>query len=93
MEMVNKKEVPCREVVELATDYLEEALLEPLRSLLEAHLEECDGCQEYLEQLRQTVRFLRSYGEACPPAAVDMEKLSEIFRSWAATSTTPERDK
>ncbi|MFQ5947902.1 MAG: zf-HC2 domain-containing protein, partial [Acidimicrobiia bacterium] len=34
----------CREVFKLATDYLEEAMLEPLRSLLEAHFEECEGC-------------------------------------------------
>ena len=91
MEVVNKKEVVCREVVELATDYLEETLLEPLRSLLETHLEECDGCREYLEQLRQTIRFLHSYGQACPPAAVDVKKLTKIFRSWAATSTPPGR--
>jgi anti-sigma factor RsiW len=45
----------CRELVELVTEYLDGVLPTPIRARLEAHLEECGGCERYLEQLRQTV--------------------------------------
>jgi predicted anti-sigma-YlaC factor YlaD len=82
---MKEKEVVCRDVVELATDYLEGALLEPLKSLLEEHLEECDGCVEYLEQLQQTVGVLRSLGGEQSFERKAWEELKEIFRRWAAT--------
>ncbi|HSK25946.1 MAG TPA: zf-HC2 domain-containing protein [Jiangellales bacterium] len=51
-------DVRCQQVVELVTDYLEDALDADLRSRVEAHLADCDGCQEYLEQMRTTVNLL-----------------------------------
>ena len=45
----------CREFVELVTDYLEEALPRRDRRRFEKHLDACDGCSAYLEQLRVTV--------------------------------------
>ena len=49
----------CRELVELASDYLDGALPEGTRARLAQHLEDCRGCERYLEQLRQTVRLTR----------------------------------
>ena len=50
-------ELPCRELVELVTEYLDGALAVEARARFEEHLERCAGCERYLEQLRQTVRL------------------------------------
>lgn len=47
----------CRELVELATEYLDGALPASTREQFEAHAAECGGCERYLEQLLQTVRL------------------------------------
>jgi len=43
--------VVCRELVELVTDYLEDALPPDLRAAVSGHLDGCDGCVEYVRQL------------------------------------------
>lgn len=48
----------CQELVELVTDYLEGALDERTTTEVEAHLAFCDGCVDYLEQMRETIRAL-----------------------------------
>jgi len=84
--MSDQKEIACREVVELATDYLEGELTDPLLSLLEEHLPECDGCTEYLEQLRHTLRALRKLPEARRSDPANLDELKRMFRSWAESS-------
>jgi anti-sigma factor RsiW len=51
-------EMPCQELVEVLTDYLEHALSERDRMRLEAHLEECDACTAYLDQFRRTIALV-----------------------------------
>ena len=51
-------EMPCRELVELVTDYLEDRLSPLDRVRFEAHLAACEACRTYLDQVRQTVRTL-----------------------------------
>jgi predicted MFS family arabinose efflux permease len=48
-------EVACRELVTLVTDYLDGALPADWRQGIEQHLGECDGCREYLDQIRTIV--------------------------------------
>ncbi len=50
-----EQSLPCRDVVELVTDYVEHALGDADRRRLEAHLEDCDGCTTYVQQVRATV--------------------------------------
>jgi hypothetical protein len=50
----------CRQVVELVTDYLEDALDPLARTDFEAHVAGCDGCPIYLDQMRATIALLRS---------------------------------
>jgi hypothetical protein len=51
-------ELSCAELVELVTDYLDEALdSRTLESLLE-HLADCPGCEHYVAQFRQIIRTL-----------------------------------
>jgi anti-sigma factor RsiW len=57
------EELSCQELVELVTDYLE-GVLDPSRlAALDAHLAACDGCDTYVEQMRQTVAALRGLGD------------------------------
>ena len=75
-------EMPCRELVELITDYLEDRLLPVDRIRFEAHLAECEPCRAYLEQFRQTTRVLgRLPEESLSPEA--RNALLAAFRGWA----------
>jgi anti-sigma factor RsiW len=75
-------EMPCRELVELVTDYLEDRLSPIDRARFEAHLTECEACRTYLEQFRQTIRVLgRLPEESLSPEA--REALLTAFRGWS----------
>ena len=74
-------ELSCSDLVELVTDYLENALPPAERVRFEAHLIACPGCQTYLEQMRQTIDVLgRVTEESLEPAARD--QLLDLFRTW-----------
>ena len=77
------RELACQDVVELVTAYLEDAL-EPFdRERLEEHLVFCDGCQNYLEQMRTSIRLSGRVEDALP---VELEtQLLEAFRGWRAS--------
>ena len=64
--------VACQEIVELVTDYLEGALDPDMTAEVEAHLQLCDGCDIYVEQMRATIRAL---------GTVPLETLSETAQS------------
>ena len=51
-------EMPCQELVEVVTDYLEGRLSPTDRARFEAHIADCEYCQSDLEQMRQTIRTL-----------------------------------
>ena len=71
----------CQEVVELVTDYLEHALADDEATLFEQHINFCDGCEWYLEQMRITVAAVgRIDEEDVPPET--REKLLAAFRDW-----------
>jgi hypothetical protein len=62
-------ELACQDVVEAVTDYLDDALSPERRDELDRHLVGCDGCTEYIGQIRATVDGL---GVARPaPVAPD----------------------
>jgi anti-sigma factor RsiW len=58
MRLFRPGELSCKEVVELVTDYLEGRLSRRDRRRFERHLKACDGCTNYLEQMRETLRVL-----------------------------------
>ncbi len=81
MSVSPSRDLVCREVVELVSDYLEGALDERDRVRFEAHLTACDGCTAYLEQMRQTVRVAGTLApEALDP--VFRARLVDAFRDW-----------
>jgi anti-sigma factor RsiW len=53
-----RRDLVCRDAVALVTDYLEGGLSSRQRARLERHLAACDGCEEYLRQMRRTIEVL-----------------------------------
>jgi anti-sigma factor RsiW len=69
---MKRDEVLCREVVEVLTDYLEGVLPADDRVALEQHLLTCDGCTNFLAQLRTSIALVGRAGlEEVPPRVVD----------------------
>ncbi|MBS1693281.1 MAG: zf-HC2 domain-containing protein [Actinobacteria bacterium] len=48
-------ELNCNEIVELVTAYLDGSLDLDTRARFDLHLVECDGCENYLQQFRETI--------------------------------------
>ena len=71
----------CQEVVELVTEYLDESLSVEHASLFEQHLNFCEGCVWYVDQLRATVEAVGEVREEdiAPEAK---ERLMAAFRDW-----------
>jgi anti-sigma factor RsiW len=80
---VYAEQLSCQELVELVTDYLEGALSEEETARFESHIGLCDGCNVYLEQIRQTIEVTGSLSvDELSPEAV--HALLDAFRSWRA---------
>jgi predicted anti-sigma-YlaC factor YlaD len=78
---VSEQPITCHEVVAILTDYLEGALSEEDRRRVEDHLAICDGCTNYLEQLRDTIRLTGMIDEEQIPDE-QKRRLLEAFRDW-----------
>jgi anti-sigma factor RsiW len=83
--MIDTEALSCQELVELVTDYLEGALEERDLRAFEAHLANCDGCTEYLEQMRTTIRVV---GTLTPNDLTQAAEtvLLKAFRDWKRSS-------
>jgi anti-sigma factor RsiW len=71
----------CNELVELVTDYLEGRLPPADLDRFDAHLQECDACVTYIEQIRASVAVLGTLREETLPAGAADALLAE-FRDW-----------
>ena len=74
-------EMPCQELVEVITDYLEGALPERDRIRFEEHLAVCAKCAEYVEQFRRTIALVGRVDERDLDPAT-REGLLAAFRDW-----------
>ncbi len=74
-------DLTCKELIELVTDYLEGKLPPADRTRFETHLSGCQGCTNYLDQMRQTIRTLGKLTENTLPAETQTEMLM-LFRNW-----------
>jgi hypothetical protein len=72
--------VACREFVELVTEHLEGTLPAELEQAIAAHLDLCDPCVEYLEQMRGTVALLGTLPTETLPPVVRSELLDGYTR-------------
>jgi anti-sigma factor RsiW len=70
----------CQELVELVTDYFEDALSPAERDRFDAHLSVCPGCEHYLEQMRITMRLVRDSSEL--DGRPEVASLLEMFRDY-----------
>ena len=70
--MSQVRELSCREIVELVTEYLEGTMEAALRAAFDAHLAKCDGCTHYIEQIEATIRIA---------GTIEPEELSPEFRA------------
>ena len=78
-----RRDVVCRDAVELVTAYLEDALPRRQRRRLEAHLAACPHCHEYLEQMRATIAAVgRIEPETLAPEA--RAELVALYQRWQA---------
>jgi anti-sigma factor (TIGR02949 family) len=75
------QELDCREVVEVVTDYLEGAMAPDERRQFDQHLAACEGCQDYLEQMRTVIRVVGRPAVDAVPAGT-MAGLLRAFRDW-----------
>lgn len=71
----------CREVVELVSEYLEGALSAEQMTLFELHLNLCDGCSSFVEQVRTTAAIAGRFSEDQIPDEMK-SKLLGAFRDW-----------
>lgn len=71
----------CQELVELITEYLEGTLPENVRAQVDEHLAGCEGCTNYLEQMRQTIRLTGKLREE-NLTPQQREELLDLFRDW-----------
>jgi hypothetical protein len=79
-------DLACKELVELVTDYLEDALSYEDRTRFEQHLVMCGGCKEYLREMRSTIAISRKLSnDDLPPDVRD--DLLAVFRKWKSESS------
>lgn len=71
----------CDEFVELVTAFLDGALDPAAEERFLEHLAECEGCETYLAQFRQTIDTLGHLpADTLPPDVRD--RLLEAFNTW-----------
>ena len=63
----------CRTVVELASDYVDHDLDPDGQGRVAAHLAGCDGCERYVDQVRQTVGLVGGLRRPHPGASVRVD--------------------
>jgi anti-sigma factor RsiW len=73
----------CQELVELVTAYVEDAMPSEERKRFERHIETCDGCGQYLEQMRTTIRLTGQLTREAVSPEAERDLLS-AFRSWSS---------
>ena len=79
-------DLTCRDLVELVSDYLEDALDREQRARFDRHLAACDGCAAYLEQMRTTIAIAgRLREDDLDPAVRD--RLLAAFRGHPGPDT------
>jgi anti-sigma factor RsiW len=74
-------ELTCKELVEMVTDYLEDRLPPADRRRFEQHLVGCEGCVNYLDQMRETIHLAGALSEDSIPAPI-RQRLLRAFRDW-----------
>lgn len=76
-----RPQMSCKELVAVITECLEGTLAVEDRTRFGHHLAGCEGCQAYLDQMRETISALgRLAPESLSPEA--QSELLTAFRDW-----------
>jgi anti-sigma factor RsiW len=69
-------------MIEVVTNYLDDALPHDEHERFERHLSYCAGCNTYVEQIRETIRQtgMVPQEESLPPSL--REQIVAQFRNW-----------
>jgi anti-sigma factor RsiW len=74
----------CQDVVEVVTDYLDKALPPEEAALFEQHINSCEGCVFYVQQIKKTAEVLEEVREEhISPEA--KHRLMRTFLDWRAS--------
>ena len=86
--MSSTRSITCKELTEVLTDYLEGTMSPEDRARFDAHLEICDGCVTYVDQMRQVIRTVR---ELRPDDVEETapDDLLDAFRAWKRGEPIP----
>ena len=76
----------CKELVRIITEYLEGSLGEADQRRFEEHIEGCDGCSAYLDQMRKVIAVSGSLREEDLAPELSASLLG-TFRDWTARAT------
>ena len=75
-------EFSCQEMIEVVTNYLDDALPPDEQQRFERHLSYCAGCNTYVDQIRETIRHTGMVPrEESLPSALREEIVAQ-FRNW-----------
>lgn len=82
-------EYTCQEMIEVVTNYLDEALPSEEQQRFERHLSYCAGCATYFDQMLETIRQTGKVprDESLPPAL--REEIVAQFRAWKRDKDVP----
>jgi anti-sigma factor (TIGR02949 family) len=74
-------EFNCQEMIEVVTNYLDDALAPEEQQRFGRHLSRCAGCTTYVDQMRETIRQtgVIQREESLPPAL--RERIVAQFRT------------
>ena len=71
----------CQEVVALASDFLDGTLTPEQMTEFELHLNFCDGCSSFVDQVRTTAAMAHGLSEEEIPEEM-RAKLLSAFKDW-----------
>jgi hypothetical protein len=75
----SSERITCQELTELVNDYVEGALTAHETALFEQHLNFCDGCDWYVDQIRLTVAAVARVEPVDVPPPI-RDRLLDAFR-------------
>jgi hypothetical protein len=86
----NELRITCADAVELVTDYLDDALNQRDLDDFRTHLSLCEGCQVFLDQMKQTVTLVSHSRNT----TVDLQpaKMDELLAALDAESKRPSEE-
>jgi anti-sigma factor RsiW len=74
-------DIACRDLLELISGFLDDALPADTRQAVATHLEACDGCTMVLDEFRSTIEMTGMLSEE-QITPEQRETLLAAFREW-----------